>query len=85
MAQAVHGSAPDIAHLHIANPVAEILSGTMLLDWLSQRESMPALGRSARRVEDAVSAVLAEGTRTTPDLGGTSTTEEMTEAILERV
>lgn len=85
MAQAVHGSAPDIAHLHIANPVAEILSGTMLLDWLAEREGMPVLARAAQRVEDAVSAVLAEGTSTTPDLGGTCTTEEMTDAILAQV
>jgi 3-isopropylmalate dehydrogenase len=85
MAQAVHGSAPDIAHLHIANPVAEILSGKMLLDWLAEREGMPVLERAAQRVEGAVSAVLAEGTSTTPDLGGTCTTEEMTDAILAQV
>lgn len=85
MAQAVHGSAPDIAHLHVANPVAEILSGKLLLDWLSEHEALPALARVARRVEDAVSAVLAEGTCTTPDLGGTSTTEAMTDAILAHV
>jgi 3-isopropylmalate dehydrogenase len=83
MAQAVHGSAPDIAHLHSANPVAEILSGKLLLDWLAARCSLPALLEAGQSIDGAVARVLAEGTALTPDLGGTVGTDEMTAAIIE--
>ncbi len=71
----VHGSAPDIAGTGRANPVAAILSFAMAL-----RHSLdaPAL---AGRVEAAVGQALAEGART-PDLGGTATTAEVTDAVL---
>jgi 3-isopropylmalate dehydrogenase len=85
MAQAVHGSAPDIEHLHVANPTSLILSGKLLLDWLSERQSMPELGKVAEDVERAVSKTLAEGRALTPDLGGRANTTEMTQAILENV
>jgi len=85
MAQAVHGSAPDIAHLHIANPVAEILSGALLLDWLALRESLPALETAARDVERAVASALEDGKVLTPDLGGTAGTEEMTGVIVDHL
>ena len=85
MAQAVHGSAPDIEHLHVANPVSVILSGKLLLDWLSERQSMPELEKVAEDVERAVSKTLAEGRALTPDLGGRANTKEMTQAILENV
>lgn len=83
MAQAVHGSAPDIAHLHRANPVAEILSGTLLLDWLAARCSLPALLAAGRSIEGAISHVFQEGTTLTPDLGGTAGTDQMTQAIVD--
>lgn len=82
MAQAVHGSAPDIAHLGIANPVAEILSGKLLLDWLAARHSLPALLAAGRTVEAALARVLEDGACLTPDLGGTAHTAEMTAAIV---
>jgi 3-isopropylmalate dehydrogenase len=85
MAQAVHGSAPDIEHLHSANPVAMILSGALLLRWLSDRRGDTTLGGAAREVESAVAAVLEAGKTLTPDLGGTATTALMTEAILSRL
>lgn len=85
MAQAVHGSAPDIAHLHTANPIAEILSGKLLLDWLAGRCSLPALLDAGRAVEQAVGAVLMDGAVATPDLGGTATTEELAQAVLARL
>jgi 3-isopropylmalate dehydrogenase len=85
MAQAVHGSAPDIAHLHVANPVAEILSGALLLEWLAGRLTMPELTQVARNVEEAVQRVLASGVALTPDLGGKATTAQLTRAIAEEL
>ncbi|MDZ7731053.1 MAG: isocitrate/isopropylmalate family dehydrogenase [Natrialbaceae archaeon] len=73
----VHGSAPDIAGEGIANPAATILSTAMLLEFLGQDEA-------ADSVQNAVEAVLANGPRT-PDLGGTASTTEVTEAVLERL
>ena len=74
----IHGSAPDIAGLGIANPISMILSVAMML-----RDSF---GRyeDAKRIEDAVEATLAAGILTR-DLGGQASTKEMTEAIIERL
>jgi isocitrate dehydrogenase (NAD+) len=72
----VHGSAPDIAGRGIANPIAMILSGAMLLRHLRE----PA---AATAVERAVDRVLERGGARTPDLGGTSSTEEVAAAIEE--
>ncbi len=74
----VHGSAPDIAGLGIANPIAAILSAAMLL--------RISLGRAseADAVERAVEKALADGVKT-PDLGGTATTKEVGEAVLRRL
>ncbi|MEM6914114.1 MAG: 3-isopropylmalate dehydrogenase [Pseudomonadota bacterium] len=71
----IHGSAPDIAGLGIANPIGAILSGAMLL-----RHSAD-MDEAATAIEDAVCKALAAGLRT-KDLGGQAGTEEATEAIL---
>lgn len=71
----VHGSAPDLAGRGIANPIATILSGVMMLRHLEEAERAAA-------VEAAVAKVLAEGRVLTPDLGGTATTEQMVDAII---
>jgi tartrate dehydrogenase/decarboxylase/D-malate dehydrogenase len=78
MFEPVHGSAPDIAGKGIVNPLATILSAAMMLDHLGE-------GDAARRVERAVADVLAEGRARTPDLGGKSSTVEVTDAILEKL
>lgn len=80
MAQAVHGSAPDIAGRGVANPTAVILSLAMLFGWLGQRHGDPAAARAAALVEDAVHATLARGVLT-PDLGGAHTTAEFARAV----
>jgi 3-isopropylmalate dehydrogenase len=85
MAQATHGSAPDIADLHTANPTAEILSGKLLLDWLADTRGDPEFQRVATAVEAAVINVLAEGRILTPDLGGTANTDEFTRAVIEKL
>jgi isocitrate dehydrogenase (NAD+) len=76
--EAVHGSAPDIAGKNVANPLALILSGAMLLDHLREYDA-------AGRVRAAVEAVLREGTKLTRDLGGTAGTTEIAEAIAAKV
>ena len=73
----VHGSAPDIAGKGIANPTAAILSAGMLLDFLGFLEEGDLVREAAR-------ACLEEG-RLTPDLGGSSTTQEVGEAIISRM
>ncbi|CRZ14404.1 isocitrate/isopropylmalate dehydrogenase family protein [Mycolicibacterium neworleansense] len=82
MAQAAHGSAPDIAGRDIANPVAMILSTAMLLRWLTGHDDgAPALGVAADRIEDAVRHTLDAGVGT-PDIGGTASTSSFTEHVL---
>ena len=73
----VHGTAPDIAGEGVANPTAAILSAAMLLEYLGYVED-------GQRVRNAVEAVLSDGPRT-GDLGGSATTEEVTEAVVERL
>jgi len=70
----VHGSAPDIAGRGIANPLAAILAGAMLLDHIGARDA-------ARAVRSAVAATIASPVRT-PDLGGAATTQEVTRAVI---
>jgi isocitrate/isopropylmalate dehydrogenase len=70
VAQAQHGSAPDIAGQDVANPCSLILSAAMLLDWLAPRHGRPALAEAARAIEAAVDRVLETPARRTRDLGG---------------
>jgi 3-isopropylmalate dehydrogenase len=81
MAQATHGSAPDIAGRGIANPYAMIMSGQMLLDWLGRKRGEPKASAAAQAILVAVRKVIAEGKHLTRDLGGTATTWEMGDAI----
>jgi isocitrate dehydrogenase (NAD+) len=74
----VHGSAPDIAGKGMANPIAMILSGAMLLRHVGEPDA-------AAGVESAVDEVLVEGQIRTADLGGNATTDELAEAIRARV
>ena len=78
MFEPVHGSAPDIAGKGIANPVAQILTGGMMLEHLGQ----PA---AAAAIESAVEKVLGAEKIRTADLDGTATTVEMTEAIVAAI
>jgi 3-isopropylmalate dehydrogenase len=79
--QPCHGSAPDIAGKGVANPVAAILSGAMLFEWLGQRGGDARAIAAAEGIREAVAAVLAEGPHTA-DLGGSAGTGEMTRAIM---
>jgi len=75
LVEPVHGSAPDIAGKGIANPVATILAAAMLLDHFGWREQGSA-------IRAAVDTTLRAGT-ITPDLGGSATTEEVTQAVID--
>ncbi len=74
MFEPIHGSAPDIAGKGIANPIAAIWAGAMMLDHLGHRDAHDA-------IVAAIEQVLAAGQVRTPDLGGTATTSDVTEAI----
>jgi tartrate dehydrogenase/decarboxylase/D-malate dehydrogenase len=75
MFEPVHGSAPDIAGKHIANPIGQIWSGAMMLEHLGHP-------RAAADVLAAIETVAREGPRT-PDLGGSASTEEVGKAIAD--
>jgi len=84
MAQAAHGSAPDIAGQDVANPIAMILSTAMLLDWLSARNGDERLTDAARRIERAVDATVQSGTATR-DMGGQAGCSAFTAAVVDAV
>ena len=81
MAQAVHGTAPDIAGKGRANPSALILSTALLLRWFYQRSKSRACRDAAELMENAVKSVVVSGT-TTPDLGGRETTASFAAAVI---
>jgi 3-isopropylmalate dehydrogenase len=81
MAQATHGSAPDIAGRNIANPYAMIVSGQMLLAWLGRKRGEPKAIAAAARIHAAVTRVIAERKHLTRDLGGAASTTQMGDAI----
>lgn len=81
MAQATHGSAPDIAGKGIANPYAMIMSGKMLFDWLAIKRNEPKAREAGRLVANAMEHVIAEARHLTRDLGGKAGTQEMGDAV----
>ncbi|HWQ39367.1 MAG TPA: isocitrate/isopropylmalate family dehydrogenase, partial [Burkholderiales bacterium] len=85
MAQATHGSAPDIAGKNIANPYAMIMSGKMLFEWLGRKRGEPRAVAAAERIDAAVEKVMAEARHLTPDLGGRASTTEMGDAVAAAV
>lgn len=78
MFEPVHGSAPDIAGRGVANPMATMFAGAMMLEFLGEDEG-------ARALENAVLGVLSERRDLTPDLGGNGTTGSVTARIMERL
>jgi 3-isopropylmalate dehydrogenase len=85
MAQATHGSAPDIAGRNIANPYAMIVSGQMLLAWLGRKRGEPKATAAASHIQAAVDRIVAEAKYLTTDLGGRASTQEMGDAIAATV
>ncbi len=82
MAQATHGSAPDIAGRGIANPYAMIMSGKMLFEWLGRKHDEPKAVAAAALIDKAMDRVIAEARTLTPDLGGKASTAQMGDAIV---
>ncbi len=78
MFEPVHGSAPDIVGKGIANPIAMIWCGAMMLDFIGEAEA-------GRLIESAIQSVTAEGSVLTPDLGGEATTRTVTDAIVDEL
>jgi 3-isopropylmalate dehydrogenase len=85
MAQATHGSAPDIAGRGIANPYAMIASGQMLMAWLGRKHNEPKAVAAANYMQAAIDKVVTEAKHLTTDLGGKASTREMGDAIAAAV
>ncbi len=76
--EAVHGSAPDIAGKNIANPTALLLASAMMLDYLEFTEQ-------GTRLRTAIRTVIGSGKQLTPDLGGSATTTDYTQALIDHL
>jgi 3-isopropylmalate dehydrogenase len=84
MAQAAHGSAPDIAGKNLANPFSQIWSVAMLLNWYGQRQNKPQFVIASQVMETAMAQAIAAG-ESTKDIGGKLGTKETGQAFLERL
>jgi isocitrate/isopropylmalate dehydrogenase len=78
MFEPVHGSAPKYTGMNRVNPIATIMAGSMMLDYLGEKQA-------AAKIENAIIAVLKEGKVRTADLGGTATTSAMADAIAAKL
>jgi isocitrate/isopropylmalate dehydrogenase len=85
LAQAQHGSAPDIAGQDRANPTSLILSSAMLLEWMGARGGNAALEAAAKRIEAAVDSTLKDPETRTADLGGKLGTREFAKAVAAKL
>ncbi len=85
VAQAQHGSAPDIAGKNIANPSSLIGSAAMLLAWLGERRNDDKLTRAAQAIEQALDTTIADPATRTPDMGGKLGTDAFGAKVAEAV
>jgi 3-isopropylmalate dehydrogenase len=85
MAQATHGSAPDIAGKGIANPYAMIDSTRMMLDWLGRRKGIDQAVAAAASMERGLTAALADAKARTGDIKGSGNTASFTRAVIENL
>ena len=84
MAQAAHGSAPDIAGKDIANPFSLILSVSLLLGWYGRRKGQTAFTKAAAAIDSGIEAAIAAG-EITRDIGGRLSTKQTGEALAARI
>jgi len=85
MANASHGSAPDIAGRNRANPISMIVSAAMLLGWLAMRHGCARLATAEATIMRAVDDVLSDSRTRTADVGGSASTTDCAHAIAYRV
>jgi 3-isopropylmalate dehydrogenase len=85
MAQATHGSAPDIAGKGLANPYAMIESSRMLVEWLGHDRGIAQAVSAAQAMKRAIDAAMSDPSSRTPDILGTASTGGMTTAIVRRI
>ena len=85
MAQATHGSAPDIAGKGIANPFAMIESARMMIEWLGHNRKIAQAVDAARIMEAAITTALANPATRTNDIRGAGGTADMTRGILAAI
>ncbi len=83
MAQAQHGSAPDLAGQDVANPCSLIGSAAMLLDWLGTRRGDTACREAARAIDMAIGRTIADPQTRTRDMGGTLGTRAFTRCLID--
>jgi 3-isopropylmalate dehydrogenase len=83
--QPSHGTAPDIAGKGVANPIAQILSARMMLDWLAESRGDVRCARAATAIERAVEATLADPRHHTADLGGSARTAAVGDAVAHAI
>ena len=81
--QPSHGTAPQLAGRDIANPLATVLSGAMMFDWLGQQHQDPAASCAGQAIEAAVAMVLKDGKALPADLGGQAGTNAVGDAVLQ--
>ena len=84
MAQAAHGSAPDIAGQNIANPFSQVCSAGMLLTWYGQREGRENFIQAGHALDEAVAQAIA-ARESTRDMGGSLGTRQTGEALVARL
>jgi len=85
LAQAQHGSAPDLAGKNKANPTSLILSAAMLLEWIAARNGDDAMAAAANKIDAAVDATLKDPATRTADLGGKLGTQEFAKAVTAKL
>jgi 3-isopropylmalate dehydrogenase len=81
--QPCHGSAPDIAGKDLANPIAAILSAALLCRWLGLQQHDPAVTAAADRIDAAVARALTNSRSHTQDIGGSASTRQCADAVIE--
>ncbi len=84
MFQPAHGSAPTLTGKNIANPIATILSGAMMLEWLGNKDGVEDMVKAAKIISEAVDNVLAEG-HLTADIGGNTSTSDFGDLTVKAI
>jgi isocitrate dehydrogenase (NAD+) len=81
----VHGTAPDIAGKGVANPLSAIMSSALMLEYLGTRHSDPAALNASEKIRRAVKSLVEAGEVLTPDLGGSSRTSDVGDALVRKL